>query len=628
MAITRAQQVKQMLREGGRIEFRRGGIDRGFSAPSSAGQSPRGSNPRSGPPTRSGGSGSRNVSPSNLSARERQMGLEGKTGKKDKSLDVGGSGKDDRGNVLQNRNQQNIVSYARNLAEINANKDLSTLQKFNAKKRLRNKQFIDRKFTEKAQGIADAYGLTVEQVADLLDKYDRDLDKFDLSTFRGIVDAGAPPSIRSTDPDFLKAEMLDYSKRMSKIDPTTGKRIPLSTAELFDMTDPTSRIELPSPLLNKLQGDPSFSNVLSGLNRLKTLDEISKTPGGVKQSDIDNYFNLTMGKGGIDPITKKPVEALFPTRDDDGPSDPCLGPNPPAYCFIGQRAETPPEDPIFTPSFRFMNRGGMVEDAPMGGIMDLESTRQMLFLGGIADAAKKAVKKVTRGLKKVAKSPLGKAAILGTIGYGLGGGFGAGGFKLGNLPGASFFGKGSLNPLLRKTIGGDFAQSAFGSMFNNMTGLKVGALSGLGGALLASLENKDDDDFDIEEYYKMAGIDIPENQYRFLAEGGDVEPVAKKTMPLLDMDGQEMDFRQEGGFVPIGRMEKADDVPARLSKNEFVFTADAVRNAGGGDVDKGAEVMYNTMKNLEAGGEVSEETQGLEGAKQMFQTSQRLGEVV
>ena len=99
-------------------------------------------------------------------------------------------------------------------------------------------------------------------------------------------------------------------------------------------------------------------------------------------------------------------------------------------------------------------------------------------------------------------------------------------------------------------------------------------------------------------------------------------------MPLLDMDGKEMDFREDGGFVPIGRMEKADDVPARLSKNEFVFTADAVRNAGDGDVDKGAEVMYNTMKNLEAGGEVSEETQGLEGARNMFQTAQRLGEVV
>ena len=111
-------------------------------------------------------------------------------------------------------------------------------------------------------------------------------------------------------------------------------------------------------------------------------------------------------------------------------------------------------------------------------------------------------------------------------------------------------------------------------------------------------------------------------------KGGKAEPVAKKVMPLLDMGGQEMDLRAEGGFVPIGRMEKADDVPARLSKNEFVFTADAVRNAGEGDVDKGAEVMYNMMKNLEAGGEVSEESQGLDGARKMFQTSQRLEEVL
>ena len=111
-------------------------------------------------------------------------------------------------------------------------------------------------------------------------------------------------------------------------------------------------------------------------------------------------------------------------------------------------------------------------------------------------------------------------------------------------------------------------------------------------------------------------------------KGGDVEPVAKKTMPLLDMGGKEMDLREDGGFVPIGRMEKADDVPARLSKNEFVFTADAVRNAGDGNVDKGAEVMYNMMKNLESGGDVSEESQGLEGARRMFQTSQRLEEVI
>ena len=64
----------------------------------------------------------------------------------------------------------------------------------------------------------------------------------------------------------------------------------------------------------------------------------------------------------------------------------------------------------------------------------------------------------------------------------------------------------------------------------------------------------------------------------------------------------ELDYRQEGGFVPVGIKEKADDVPAMLSKNEFVFTADAVRNAGDGDVEKGAQRLYNTMKTLENGG--------------------------
>jgi hypothetical protein len=132
-----------------------------------------------------------------------------------------------------------------------------------------------------------------------------------------------------------------------------------------------------------------------------------------------------------------------------------------------------------------------------------------------------------------------------------------------------------------------------------------------------------------EEEMDMLRDEAERLRSKFMAEGGSAkEPVAKKTMPLLDMGGQEMDLRAEGGFVPIGRMEKADDVPARLSKNEFVFTADAVRNAGDGDVDKGAEVMYNMMKNLEAGGDVSEESQGLEGARNMFQTSKRLEEVI
>ena len=93
---------------------------------------------------------------------------------------------------------------------------------------------------------------------------------------------------------------------------------------------------------------------------------------------------------------------------------------------------------------------------------------------------------------------------------------------------------------------------------------------------------------------------------------------------IMDLGGMEKDYREEGGFVPIGGQEKADDVPARLSKNEFVFTADAVRNAGGGDIDKGSAVMQRMMDNLEQGGEISEESQGMNPAQEMFDTAQQL----
>ena len=63
--------------------------------------------------------------------------------------------------------------------------------------------------------------------------------------------------------------------------------------------------------------------------------------------------------------------------------------------------------------------------------------------------------------------------------------------------------------------------------------------------------------------------------------------------------GKEADYRG-GGVIPIGSRERADDVPARLSKNEFVMTADAVRAAGGGNINQGAKRMYNLMNNLEA----------------------------
>jgi hypothetical protein len=83
------------------------------------------------------------------------------------------------------------------------------------------------------------------------------------------------------------------------------------------------------------------------------------------------------------------------------------------------------------------------------------------------------------------------------------------------------------------------------------------------------------------------------------AKGGRVK-YAQGSGGIMDMGGMEKDYRFSGGFVPIGEYERKDDVPARLSKNEFVFTADAVRAAGGGSIQKGAKRMYDTMKNLEA----------------------------
>ena len=273
----------------------------------------------------------------------------------------------------------------------------------------------------------------------------------------------------------------------------------------------------------------------------------------------------------------------------------------------------------------------------VGGEFDFESARQMYGLG-------KLVKKITKTVKKIAKSPIGKAALLGATAFGIpgttfGGLFGRASF--GNAA-RGFFGQEGIKATLfglpsglkiappTKGWIGEGGNLALGSGKLGI-GTLIAGTSLLAGALTPEQEAEAQTIAD-ETGIPIAEIRANPDQYlarRFKAEGGSMkEPVAKKTMPLLDMGGKEMDLREEGGFVPIGRMEKADDVPARLSKNEFVFTADAVRNAGDGDVDKGAEVMYNMMKNLESGGDVSEESQGLEGARKMFQTSQRLGEVI
>ena len=86
---------------------------------------------------------------------------------------------------------------------------------------------------------------------------------------------------------------------------------------------------------------------------------------------------------------------------------------------------------------------------------------------------------------------------------------------------------------------------------------------------------------------------------RRMNQMGGTGPNGLPGIPRQAPDGMEFDMRQNGGFQPLGAKEKKDDVPAMLAKNEFVFTADAVRGAGDGDVEKGAQRMYDTMQKLE-----------------------------
>jgi len=146
--------------------------------------------------------------------------------------------------------------------------------------------------------------------------------------------------------------------------------------------------------------------------------------------------------------------------------------------------------------------------------------------------------------------------------------------------------------------------------FNKRDGGRIGAYKG-------GLMSEDEDEYAYNPQAAMRMYRRPGKQ-----EGGIMETEVAEEM--IDLGGKEKDYRETGGFVDLGGKERADDVPARLSKNEFVFTADAVRAAGGGDIDAGSEVMQNMMDNLEQGGEISEESQGLEGAQAMYDQQQML----
>ena len=274
-----------------------------------------------------------------------------------------------------------------------------------------------------------------------------------------------------------------------------------------------------------------------------------------------------------------------------------------------------------------------------GGIMTLDEPRQGYFLG-------KLVKKAKRAVKKVVKSPIGKAAML----YAAAGGLGALGAGKG-LGLAQFAPRAVLGNLgAAFTAGSPLSKSVFKNLFFDKGGafsLGRTALTGLGAASIAApfLMGGDEEEVEEETPFSETPSSIADivqqarNQdpsLRFLpkpkfvdnfyaADGGlaDVPRMPMQEGGIMDLGGMEKDYRT-GGFVELGAEERADDVPARLSKNEFVFTADAVRNAGGGDIDRGAEVMQNMMDNLEAGGMISEESQGMNPAQEMFDQSQML----
>ena len=278
-----------------------------------------------------------------------------------------------------------------------------------------------------------------------------------------------------------------------------------------------------------------------------------------------------------------------------------------------------------------------------GGLMSLEKPRQKFFLGKI-------VKKAKRAVKKVVKSPIGKIALAATAAN-----FAPMLFGKGTLLSQARGAGGILNvlrgsPLVQGLTSGEGFLGTIGNAFRvggdptkGFSGLRLLG-GGLGAAAIAApfLMGGDEEEVEPETPFTQTPdsiasiVNMARNQdpsLRFLpkpkfvdnfyAADGGIARIPMQEGGMMDMGGLEKDYR-EGGFVPIGEEERADDVPARLSKNEFVFTADAVRAAGGGNIDKGAEVMQNMMDNLEAGCMISEESQGMNPAQEMFDQAQML----
>jgi len=294
----------------------------------------------------------------------------------------------------------------------------------------------------------------------------------------------------------------------------------------------------------------------------------------------------------------------------------------------------------------------------------MQEPRQLYGLGSL-------VKKITKPIKKIVKSPIGKAAILGIGAFGLpGGAFGMKGLLPAGIKsgiGAALFG----TPGVPDAIGKQGFFQGLKTKFGNLgMGTKLGIAGGLAtylgsqgleeqeieeikqdpGKLRIYLRdyfsklNPNASDAEIKEFVEtnvseyatggrvgfkdgknmmMASAPDPADSLNDLSQmlfgknldeltDDEYEALQEKARDSLAVGGMptgimrtnqagtiERDYRETGGFVPVGIKEKADDVPAMLSKNEFVMTADAVRGMGDGSIEKGAQKLYDQMKRLE-----------------------------
>jgi len=309
-------------------------------------------------------------------------------------------------------------------------------------------------------------------------------------------------------------------------------------------------------------------------------------------------------------------------------------------------------------------------------ISRMQQPRQQYGLGSFV---KKAVKGVTGAVKKIAKSPLGLAAIgLGINQFGIPFMGGKGQGFLGNIFKGGIPGLDAAKKFLggEKTFGKTLGVMAGGTLLGGLLSKaeegdeeaiaatrNIGALRSYLDKGYRNLGYKEDEipalvEEGVAEYTSAQGGYAAGGRVKFGNGSDDKSEMVKRVEELMDdgydfgsavkkymeetrekeaMGGRigyafgnkpeqnaiqaagieglplnqnpagvtELDLRDSGGFIPpVGVKEKADDIPAMLANNEFVFTADAVRGMGDGNVNKGAQRMYDMMKKLEKGGKV------------------------